>query len=126
MYKRQVQRDLALEAWEQAIAATVIHYINDTLQDMADIGTADYSFSNHAKHWSEMKGFALSMQFNRRSPLTVEQFGELHDMMGTAPVLEGGDLAGYQTDLIAARAMLGTAYGFDAALLGDDNGNDGW
>ena len=37
-------RDQALNAWEKAVAATVVHYINDTLQDMGKFGTGDYSF----------------------------------------------------------------------------------
>ena len=53
-------RDQALDSWEMAIVGTVIHYINDTLQDIK--GNAD--IDDLAKHWSEAKGFALSMQFN--------------------------------------------------------------
>ena len=57
------------EGWEKAIAATVIHYINDTLGDMAKLGTEEYDFYAHAKHWGELKGFALGLQFNPDSPL---------------------------------------------------------
>ena len=63
----QGHRDEAVGAWEDAIASTVVHYINDTLADMSTMDTDDYSFTDHAKHWSELKGFALSMQFNPRS-----------------------------------------------------------
>ncbi len=122
----QGYRDEAVAAWEAAIAATVVHYVNDTLQDMAAIGTADYSFGSHAKHWSELKGFALSLQFNPRSSLTDDELIELHDLIGTAPALEGDDLDGYRADLIAARALVGEAHGFDAANLGDDEGLGGW
>ena len=65
MNELKAHRDAALSAWEKAIAATVVHYINDVIGDME---AEDYSFYDHAKHWSEMKGFALSFQFNRRSP----------------------------------------------------------
>ena len=41
-------RDTAVGAWEKAIAATVVHYINDTLADMASFGTDDYDFLDHA------------------------------------------------------------------------------
>ncbi len=126
------QRDLAIQAWEQAIAATVVHYINDTLQVMGDFGTPAYDhdrFLDHAKAWSEMKGFALMFQFNPRSPLSREQFTQLHTLMGDAPVLPAaGPLAAdeYRENLRTARALLGAAYGFDAANLGDDDGNGGW
>ncbi|MBT6434435.1 MAG: DUF4856 domain-containing protein [Deltaproteobacteria bacterium] len=61
--------DTVIKTWEKAIAATVVHYINDVLADMAAHGSDDYSFYNHAKHWSELKGFALGLQFNPNSPL---------------------------------------------------------
>ena len=116
-------------AWEKAISSSVVHYINDTLQDMGAIGTADYSFDDHAKHWSEMKGFALSFQFNPRSPMSGADFETLHGYFGVAPVLSSaGDaaLADYAADLLAARALIGEAYGFDSANLGDDDGTNGW
>ena len=33
---------------------------------MTDYNNADgsYSYANHAKHWGELKGFALGLQFN--------------------------------------------------------------
>ena len=110
-------RDLALGAWEDAIAASAVHYINDTLADMDAIGTTDYDFGGHAKHWSEMKGFALSLQFNRMSPMTRTQHADLHALLGDAPVLEGGDLAAYEADLLAARTLIGEAFGFDPQNL---------
>jgi len=106
-------RDAALDAWEKAIAATVVHYINDVNSDLSNIGTADYSYSDLAKHWSEMKGFALGLQFNRLSSLSNGDFEQLHTLMGDMPVLTG-DVAAYQSDLTAARLILQTAYSFDA------------
>ena len=61
---------------EKAIAATVIHYINDTIGDM-DSGD-EYDFYTHAKHWSEMKGFALGLQFNTNSPLHQSDYVETY------------------------------------------------
>ncbi len=119
----QAQRDIAVDAWEKAIAATAVHYINDTLADMS---ATEYDFVGHAKHWSELKGFALSLQFNPRSPVGDADFATLHDLLGTAPVLPGGDLEAYAADLRSARQILGDAYGFDAANLGDDDGQGGW
>ena len=121
----QGHRDQAVAAWENAIASTVVHYINDTLQDMGDYGTPDYSFNDHAKHWGELKGFALVMQFNPRSPMSDGDFEVFHGLVGTAPVVAGLD-DDYADDLRTARALLGTAYGFDEANLGDDDGENGW
>lgn len=120
-------RDLALSAWEAAIAASVIHYLNAVLQDMHAMGTEDYSFNDHAKHWSEGKGFALSLQFSRLSPLSDADFATLHDLLGTAPVLEGGAAAdAYAQDLRDARTLLAEAYGFAPENLGGDDGTGGW
>lgn len=64
--------DTIIRTWEKVIAATVVHYINDVLTHTDNFGTDEYSFSNHAKHWSEMKGFALGLQFNPNSPMHDE------------------------------------------------------
>ncbi|MFT4627588.1 MAG: hypothetical protein ACI8PZ_006274 [Myxococcota bacterium] len=118
-------RDDAVLAWERAIAATVVHYINDVLQDMGALGTPEHSFGDHAQHWSELKGFALALQFNPRSPLTDADFAALHGHLGTAPVF--ADTASDHADqLRAARSLIGTTYGFNAANLGDSEGRDGW
>jgi hypothetical protein len=114
-------RDAIVWGWEKAYAATVIHYINDTLADMVKVGVvceegdgacSEYSRADHAKHWGELKGFALGFQFSPRSPLSDAAFAEFHGLVGTAPVLDGGDLAAYETDLLVARAILEVSYGF--------------
>lgn len=117
--------------WEKCIAATVIHYINDTLSDMNDFVDGRYdsvnAFKDHAKHWSEMKGFALGLQFNPDSPFRAdtESLAKLKDvlaLMGDAPVLadgtqNGAEFAGgvaqYQSDLETARSIMQDVYGFD-------------
>jgi hypothetical protein len=106
-------RDVAVLAWEKSIAATAIHYVNDTIADMEN---ADYNFYDHAKHWSELKGFALSFQFNPRSPVTGENFARIHDLLGTAPALPGAaNFDKYKAGLLEIRAILGDAYRFDTA-----------
>ena len=125
----QEHRDAAVRAWEEAIAATVVHYINDTLRDMGTMGSDAYDFGTHAKHWSEMKGFALSFQFNPRSPLGDEDFVRMHELMGDAPVLSDAsdeERSAYAASLREARTLIGDAYEFDTRNLGDDDGNNGW
>jgi len=122
-------RDTALDAWEKAIAATMVVYINDVIRDMGTFDTADYDFGSHATHWSELKGFALSLQFNPRMAISEADYITLHEKIGQAPVLPTADLPtqdAYIADLLAARAILGTSYGFDPANLGDENGENGW
>ncbi|MCA9583170.1 MAG: DUF4856 domain-containing protein, partial [Myxococcales bacterium] len=79
-------RDAAVAAWEAAIAATAVHYINEVLATMETFGTDDYDFAGHAKAWSELKGFALGFQFNPRSPVSDTDFVMLHTLIGDAPV----------------------------------------
>jgi hypothetical protein len=116
-------RDTAVGAWEKSIAATAIHYVNDVLADMADFDSVDYSFSDHAKHWSELKGFSLVLQFNPNNSLVPDSsIGAFIDAVGDAPVLPGDSTAAadYATQLGAARDALGLAYGFSTAQV------EGW
>jgi hypothetical protein len=108
-------RDTAVLTWEKAIAATVVHYINDVDADLDKIGTDDFSYSTTAKHWSEMKGFALGLQFNKATPLSDADFITVHTMFGDMPVLTGeAEVAAYRADLLMARDLLQVAYEFDA------------
>ncbi|AWV90412.1 DUF4856 domain-containing protein [Bradymonas sediminis] len=123
------QRDIALMAWENTMAANVVHYINDTLQAMGTFGTEDYDFVKHAKVWSEMKGFALGLQFNPNASLSDADFAQFHVLVGDAPVLATADQADidqYKADLVAARQIIGDAHGFAAENLGDADGEGGW
>ncbi len=106
-------RDIAVDGWERSIAATVVHYINDTHADLEKFGTGEFDYADLAKHWSEMKGFALGLQFNPHSEITEEQFEELHSLMGVRPVLAQADIDAYQADLIKARDILAQALAFD-------------
>lgn len=124
----------AAGAWEKCIASTVVHYINDVRGDMASFDNGNYanidSFYNLAKHWSEMKGFALGLQFSPYSPfrddmggLAMISYGDnetatLEDVlswMGDAPVLADAsdvDIAAYDAALLKARDVLRAAYDF--------------
>jgi len=108
------QRDIAVLAWEKSIASTAVHYINDTLKDYEKMGTDDFSYSDLAKHWSELKGFFVSLQFAPDSPLTDGDFETANGLIGDKPELNSELIADYKTDLEAARDLLQAAYGFDA------------
>ena len=126
------QIETAAVTWEKCIAATVIHYINDTLADMDEFDDGKFAsvenFTNLAKHWGEMKGFALGLQFNPLSPFraddaSLDNLKDVLSLMGDAPVLADGTQAGeaftggltqYRTDLLEARDLLRDAYAFDA------------
>ncbi|MGC0118218.1 DUF4856 domain-containing protein [Pseudoalteromonas piscicida] len=114
-------RNQALLTWEKAIAATVVHYINDTIShddgDLDDIASGDFDadqFYAVAKHWSEMKGFALNFQFNPFSPVSDTAFAEIHNLMGDKPEFAADKVEAYKTALLEAREIIANAYGFDA------------
>jgi hypothetical protein len=118
------QSKIVASTWEKCLAATVVHYINETLADMNALGTPAYSFEDNAEHWSELKGFALGLQFNPESPMHEgTRFADFHARVGDAPVLSndpGGQTAidDYKAALQAARDILQEAYGFSAANVG--------
>jgi hypothetical protein len=114
--------------WEKCIAATAIHYINDVSDDIADFSNGSYAsvgnFTNLGKHWSELKGFALSLQFSPFSPfrdpaVTAVGLNDLKTVLsniGDKPVLATdtqGNIDAYKLDLINARTILQNAYSFD-------------
>lgn len=123
-------------AWEKCIASTVVHYINEVKSDIATFNGTNYAdvnnFTDLAKHWAEMKGFALGLQFSPYSPFRTETgalaqisygnqtatLANLLNWMGSAPVLAGAtdiQKTQYVADLNAARDVLQAAYSFDAA-----------
>jgi hypothetical protein len=124
---------------EKCIAATVVHYINDVTDDIATISDGQYAnaknFTDYAKHWSEMKGFALGLQFSPDSPFhastaALADLKKILSDMGDAPVLADGSqngvattgtadeaLAAYVVTLDAAKEKIATAYGFPAATV---------
>ncbi|MCB0376989.1 MAG: DUF4856 domain-containing protein [Bdellovibrionales bacterium] len=104
---------IALNEWEKAMAATAIHYINDLIADLESYGTQEYHFERVAKHFAEMKGFALAFQFNPSSAISLSDFEQIHNKLGDHPVLptETGVQA-YISGLKEARKILQDRFGF--------------
>ena len=128
--------------WEACVAATVVHYINDVTADMGNYVAPDFAdldnFKDMAKHWGEMKGFALALQFSPFSPfrdgsvddIDVEDLRLMLSLLGDAPVFADGSQGGvpasgtaqeaidaYLLDLRSARDILEEAYGFDPDVV---------
>jgi len=108
------QRDIIVDGWERAIAATVVHYINDTKADLDKLGTDDFNFADTAKHFSELKGFALGLQFNPHSKISDEDFELFHTLIRNKPELQSENVEAYQADLIKARDIIAKALSFNA------------
>lgn len=98
------ERDIAsaavIDVWEKMIAATVIHYINDTRADLPGGASEDLS-----KHWSEMVGYYRMLTFYPNNK--VSQFNAvLVGYLGYNPS-DASD-----GDLDDAAGIIGDAYGF--------------
>ena len=139
--KLQEHIKMASLAWEKCIAATAVHYVNDVIADVSEYKSgAPASLDNFetvAKHWSELKGFVLSLQFSPASPfrdasadaaVSVADLIMISDLIGDAPVLADGSQNGIGTGATAseavyayigkltqARAKMQEAYGFSDA-----------
>ena len=135
----QVHIKTASVAWEKCIAATAVHYVNDLLADMAEYSNgypASLSnFENVAKHWSELKGFVLSLQFSPASPfrdpdssVDLDHLKMISSLLGDGPMLANGYQMGvaptgsyedalyaYQGKLNKVRDVLQQAYDFSDA-----------
>ncbi|RKU24771.1 hypothetical protein C6499_16205 [Candidatus Poribacteria bacterium] len=108
-------RQAAAEGMEKVIAATVVHYINDTLSDMSQLGTAEENRANLNKHWAEMKGYTVALQYNPFRLITDGQLAELHGIMGEAPIYDEPGSNSYKTQVAnyeRAKAVMQAAYGF--------------
>ena len=108
-------RQTAANGMEKVIAATVVHYINDTLSDMSKLGTGEENIANLNKHWAEMKGYTVALQYNPFRLITDGQLAELHGIMGKAPIYDQPGSNAYNTQVNnykRAKDVLQAAYGF--------------
>ena len=113
-------RQTAANGMEKVIAATVVHYINDTLSDMSKLGTAEENIANLNKHWAEMKGYTVALQYNPFRLITDGQLAELHGIMGKAPIYDQPGSNAYNTQVNnykRAKDVMQAAYGFSNANM---------
>ena len=128
------QRTIIVNNWEKLMAANVIHYINETVEDIGDGSawtgsetaacTADTELcQNYSKHYSEMRGFAIALAYNRYMLITSTDLESVYSYMGSAPVWIGDAGADatlqFKADLLSARDLLQTAYMFDANVVAE-------
>lgn len=115
------QRNIVARVWEEVIAATVVHYINSTLDDVAGLTSARIAARDHVelnKHWAEMRAFTINLQYNPFRQISNAQLQELAGWMGTSPPYFAPGTAEFQAavaDLERAKALIQSVYGFSAA-----------
>jgi len=111
--------DRAVKGMEKVIAISVVKYINKTITDLAAYTHGVDDGADIAKHWSELKGFALGLQFNPNPVLDFDKQIELHALIGQSAVAEietthNGIKSDYVLALENARDLVVVAYGFDS------------
>ena len=90
--KLLAQRDIISENWEKVIAESIFKYAGSTYKDLVALetildanGDTTDAFRKYAKHWGELKGFALALQCGPKN--LGETAVKMNRMMGFGPVL---------------------------------------
>ena len=113
----------AVQGLEKIFAISVIKYINETISDLDGyaVGAENNEVDELAKHWSELKGFALGLQFSPISTFSEAELAQLHGLIGQSPInqLENvhNDKALYIEALEAARTMIQEKFDFDVEAV---------
>lgn len=87
---------------------------------MSNLGTQDENRANLNKHWAEMKGYTVALQYNPFKLISDGQLRELHGIMGTAPKYDEPGSTAYNTQVAnyqRAKVVLQTAYGFSSTNM---------
>ena len=73
--------------WEKVIAESVFKYAGSVYKDIVKLeeNYSDKAFSTYAKHWGELKGFALALQTGKSN--LGETAVKLNRLTGMGPVL---------------------------------------
>ena len=123
--------------WEQVLAEAVFKYAGSVYKDLGKLevildsgGDPAKAFRAYAKHWGELKGFALALQTGRDN--LGETAVRLNRIIGFGPVLlnlsqvtdidsqgnyvkdESKPLATYQYDMLKLQDLMVSAFGVEA------------
>ena len=85
-YAATIQRN-----WEMVFAEAVYKYAGIAHGNVAELELIPGSPDDYYKHWSELKGFMLALQYGgANSLITKTKFEEIDNLIGFGPVLENG------------------------------------
>jgi hypothetical protein len=115
-----VQRQAAATAWEKLMAASLVHYLNGVKEGYAKMGGSEFNLVGYRHEWSEMKGFAMALQYNSSKMIGDAQLAQLHTLIGSSPeVMEPGTAAytAYGQALASASSLLKSVYSFTDAQM---------
>jgi hypothetical protein len=113
-------RSAVSAAWEKIMASSFVHYLNGVKAEMAEVGEPDFNENGMRHEWSEMKGFAIALQFNATKMISDAQLAQIHSLIGASPVVAvpgTQENSTYVASLDAAKALIKSIYGFSDAQL---------
>ncbi|MCD6025381.1 MAG: hypothetical protein K0Q91_2297 [Fibrobacteria bacterium] len=109
------QRAIIVDVWDKTYASNVISYIKGT-KDILAVDTGLVAPSGLAGNWSELKAFAVCLQFNPYKKISDADLAKLHAYIGTYPV-RGSGKAAYVAKLDSAFTLVKSVYGFSDAQV---------
>ncbi len=92
--------------WEKALAATLVHHINRTIDNGASLNDT-YKMS-----WSNMKAHALALQFSPHSTIDLDTLKDIHNAIGQQPHSRSSTINIYLADILEARDTIQAIYNF--------------
>ena len=122
------QRDVVMNNWEKVVAAVSVHYVNDTVEEIARlIEAGDTSLSpgtsataDYEKYWGEMRGYANGLIYNDFKLIDDASLARILQVMGTNPVYPSNGnfdaMQAYHNSLVnEVRQIFAQEYGFSQA-----------
>jgi hypothetical protein len=109
------QRAIALDIWDKVYASNTISYIKNVQGKLAtDVSTTRVGVSGA---WSELKAFAVCLQFNSSRKISNADLVKLQTWIGNGPVMTGPGRIEYLNKLDSAKTLVQSVYGFTNAQV---------
>ncbi len=105
-----------LENWDDAIAAKMIHHINNIGAIAPDWELSDIYNRSYLYHWSELKALATILQFNAHSKIDIETLKTMHDDIANIPD-KSHLINSFLKKLFKIRAQLASTYNFSQEAI---------
>ncbi len=109
------QRKIAVETWEKVYAANVVTYIKSSKALIAD---ETKGILDIAGGWSELKAFAICLQFSPYKTMSNAELHQLQAYIGHGPALSSPEArTAYIAQLDSAQALIKAKFNFSEAQI---------
>jgi hypothetical protein len=113
------ERAKVAKVWENLFAANTITYIKNTRAILDTIKGTNLNTSLSG-NWSELKAFAICLQFSPYRSATTEQLAKLQQLIGKYPPRDSVGKVVYRAKLDTALTLVKTIHGFTDAQVNSD------